>query len=306
MTISAIARITRNMGSAASAVRAAAKAADAAAAIRAMANAADAANDVLASLSNPALRTAFKSAIKSNRKLMDQFAEMAQASRATKSRAFKLLSDAPDLRKSLAESIDNLPPASHRLGKKPSGLASAGRMCGSSPAACLKNVAKLGALGVGTYYGVNFMVKLNSLEEDEKACIGACMPNSAPGVLPVEPNLLTEEEREFTLVVCDGTENTGETYAECEQFCVEECTSLESKCKNLGISWACSTGSGVLDLARTTFDELLDLVGLGGLGDLVKYIIAGIVGLVVLVIVIKIMGMAFGKRSAPAITEVGG
>lgn len=247
-------------------------------------------------------RTVFKNVMGANDTVLDTMVEIAQASPASFRKVSDLVGDSGDLAKKFNASLEKLD-ASKRLdmagvtksNPEPSGLKRAAKYCGKNPGRCIKKALKT----VAVTYG---LVKLSQLDDNEAACIDACLPTSKEGETPVVPNVLSEEQKKDGLFVCDGTEATGETYADCKKYCETNCTSLDSKCNWLGIKLACNVLSGATNVATNVvkegIDSIFNALGLGNLGDILKYMIVAVVGIVFLVVLYYILRFLISVFSA--------
>lgn len=249
--------------------------------------------------STPGLKGQFQAAVRASDNLVDQLADVASASNKGRRTVANLLDGADDLSRKVNNAVDTLPAARRPGGKvRPGGIKKAAAFCGKSPATCVRRAGQLAALGFGIY----LIERLNSLDDDEKACIQMCMPEKKAGKDETQEFRTGPDQEALaageSTVFCDGTETTGQNWAECEKYCVEQCTSLNSKCEHLKIAWACRAGSGALGLFGGLLNELFEGLGLGNLGDLVKNIIIGVVIFFVAMIVIFIIRMALKGKKA--------
>lgn len=243
----------------------------------------------------PDLKPQLQAALRRNPKMLDNLADIASSSRKGRAGVNTLLDGATDLSDSLRRRLDNLPASAQRHGSRvPRGFSRATSFCSKNPRACMGLVTKFAGLGFVIY----LIDRLSKLGDAEKACIAMCMPDSkGPPVAfktGPDPDALADGE---TNVYCDGTEGTGTDWAECEEYCVGECTSLEKKCEVLKLSWACNAVSGGAGLLGGVVGEGLNALGLGGLKDIIKYVILGAIIFVVVIIVIMVLRVVFKAKS---------
>jgi len=244
---------------------------------------------------SPDMKGQLHRAIRSSPKLMDDLAEIASASRKGRTGVNQLLDGATDLSDNLRRKIDDLPAASQRGAKpSPSGLTKTKSLPTSTKVAkAARFAAKAAAFG----YGLYLVNRLMNLDDDEKACIEMCMPEQKETPQTFKSGPDPEALREGSSnVYCDGTEATGETFEDCEKYCVAECTSLENKCKILKIDWACKTGSGITNIFGEVFDNLLGALGLGNIGEVVKKIILGVIIFVGVMALLFVLRLAFKAK----------
>lgn len=257
-------------------------------------------DDIARAFTNtPGLKAQFQAAVRASDSLADQLVDVASASRKGRRTVAGLLDGADDLSRKVNNAVDTLP-ASRRPGGKarPSGIKKAAAFCGKSSASCARRAGQLAKLGFGLY----LIHRLNSLDDDEKACIEMCMPEKKAGEGETQ-EFRTGPDKEAlaageSTVFCDGTESTGQDWAGCEKYCVEQCTSLSNKCKHLKIPWACDAGSGALGLFGGLLNKIFESLGLGNIKDLIKNIIIGIVIFFIVMIAIFIIRMALKGKQA--------
>lgn len=244
---------------------------------------------------SPDMKGQLQRAIRSSPKMLDDLAEIASASRKGRTGVNAMLDGATDLSDGLRKKLDDLPASSQRGAKPtPSGLKNTASLPASTRAMkAAKFVAKAATFG----YGVYLVTRLMNLDDDEKACIEMCMPEQkeTPQTFKTGPDPEALKEGSAN-VYCDGTEATGETFEDCEKYCVAECTSLENKCKILKIDWACKAGSGVTNIFGSLVDDIMGSLGLGDLGEVVKKVIFGVVIFVVILVVIFVLRLVFKAK----------
>jgi hypothetical protein len=229
---------------------------------------------------------------------MTAFAEISQVSPAMFRRFSDVIGDSADLARRFESAVDALPPGRRlelaRNVPEPSGLQRAAGYCGRN--SCVGNIVRLAGLGLAGYVTVRLM----QLNDNERECLNACLPQSEVNETPVRPNELNTEQRRSGMIVCDGTEATGTTWTECQKYCEINCTSMKSKCNFLGIAPACDLTGGLTNVLGTLVNDLFKSLGLGEIGKIVKYAILGVVGLVLLVVLIKVLTTVFRPSGAAA------
>lgn len=261
-------------------------------------------------------RTVLRNVAAVNEQVMESMALISQASSASFRKMKQLLGSSGDVAKKFDEAVKKIR-ADLRLGmagitKKnpiPQGLKRVTKFCSENPISCAAATVGAGLLGMATFGVGDSTATLTDLDNNERKCIDACLPRSKEGETPVVYNELTEEEKKGGLFVCDGAEATGETYADCKEYCVANCTSLESKCNLLGNATACDVLKGADDTAGdspgSSLDTFWERLGLGNLADIYRYIIMAVAGIIVVVVLYFVFSNIFGSgKGAPSVTIV--
>jgi hypothetical protein len=133
---------------------------------------------------------------------------------------------------------------------------------------CAGAVIALAAFG---YLSHKVQERLKLLKEAEQQCIADCLPDTDPD----DPQkLVFKKPTTDTPLVCDGTEDTGEDADGCAEFCMEECTSVESKCEFLlpvlpGV--VCDAAGSVAGALKNPLDFVGNLFG--KLGETMKKVL---------------------------------